>query len=86
MNISSAVVHAKPGAAEAVRAKLTATEGVEVHALSDEGKLIVTIEADSDRATADIYGSIGQMDGVLSIAMVYHQTESDPEMDISVEA
>ena len=82
MNISSAVVHAKPGTAEVVRAMLTAMAGVEIHAVSDEGKLIVTIEADGDRATADTYESIGQMDNVMSIAMVYHQTESDPDKEL----
>lgn len=86
VNISSAVVHARPGNAEAVRSALTAIEGVEVHAASAEGKLIVTIETDGDRATADTYESISRMDDVMSVAMVYHQLESDPEMEISVEA
>ena len=86
MNISSAIVHARPGAADSVRANLLALAGIEIHAVSAEGKMIVTIEADTDRATADTYESIGHMDDVLSVSLVYHQTESDPEMDISVEA
>ncbi len=86
MNISSAIVHAKPGAAGLVRTGLGALEGVEVHAVSDEGKLIVTIEAGDDRITTATFESIGQMAGVLSVALVYHQTESDPETYISAEA
>lgn len=82
LNISSAVVHAKPGTTEVVRALLMTIEGVEIHAISEDGKLIVTIEADGDRATADTYGSIGQMDNVMSVAMVYHQTESDPDKEL----
>lgn len=86
MNISSAIVHARPGAAEAVRAGLGALAGVEIHAVSNEGKLIVTIEADGDRDTTATFESIGQIADVLSVAMVYHQTESDPETYISAEA
>lgn len=82
MNISSAIVHARPGAAEAVRSLLAATEGVEVHAVSDEGKLIVTIETENDRGMADAFESIGRLDGVLSASMVFHQTESDPDKEV----
>ncbi len=86
LNISSVIVHAKPGTADSVQASLRAVAGVEVHAVSDEGKLIVTIETEDDRATASTYETIGQMDNVMSASMVYHQVESDPEMEISVEA
>ncbi|MGE5467428.1 MAG: chaperone NapD [Ignavibacteria bacterium] len=78
MNISSAIVHARPGALGAVRAAATAIDGVEVHA-EDDARLIVTIEADDDRSTADIFESLGRITDVLSVAMVYHRTEADPE-------
>jgi nitrate reductase NapD len=78
MNISSAIVHASPGAAGTVRAAIDAIAGVEVHA-ADDARLIVTIEADDNRATADIFESLGRLAGVLSVAMVYHQVETEPE-------
>lgn len=78
MNISSAIVNASPGAAGAVRAAIGALAGVEIHA-ADDARLIVTIEADDDRATADIFESLGRIAGVLSVSMVYHQVEPDPE-------
>jgi nitrate reductase NapD len=86
MNISSVIVIPHPDHIAAVRARLQEVVGVEVHAVSPEGKTIVTIEADDDRATSRIFESLGQLDGVLSASMVYHQNESDPEMEISVEA
>jgi len=82
MNISSAIVHARPGAVAVVQAGLAAMEGVEVHAVSPEGKLIVTIETEDDGSNAAAYGRIGQLDGVMSAAMVYHQTESEPDKEI----
>jgi len=84
VNISSAIVHARPGHAEAVRHALASTAGVEIHAVSTEGKLIVTIESPGDRETADTFTAIGQMEHVMSASMVYHQTESEPEAEIQV--
>ena len=86
MNISSAIIHARPGAVAAVQAGLAALAGVEVHAVSPEGKLIVTIESDDEGGNAATYQCIGQLDGVMSAAMVYHQCESEPEMEVPVEA
>ena len=82
MNISSAIVHARPGAVAIVQAGLAALEGVEVHAVSPEGKLIVTIETEDDGSNVATYERIGQLDGVMSAAMVYHQTESEPDKEI----
>lgn len=86
MNISSAIVHARPGAAAVVQAGLATLAGVEVHGVSPEGKMVVTIESEDDASNVAIYERIGQLDGVMSAAMVYHQTESEPEMEVSVEA
>lgn len=82
MNISSAIVHARPGKLSTVEAGLAGLAGVEVHAISVEGKLIVTIETEDDHSNVATYERIGQLDGVLSAAMVYHQTESEPFKEI----
>jgi len=86
LNISSAIVHARPGTATEVRARLAAVAGVEVHAVSDEGKMIVTIESGDDAATIATFETISTLAGVLSASMVYHQVESNPEVPIPVQA
>ena len=82
MNVSSLVVNARNGQALSVQALLTQLAGVEIHAASPEGKLIVTIETESDRETIAVYERIAKIDGVLSAAMVYHQIESEPDQEI----
>ena len=82
MNISSAIVHAHAANAAAVEARLTALTGVEVHGISPEGKIIVTIESDDEYSTVDTYTRIGQLEGVLATAMVFNQSESEPEKEI----
>jgi len=86
MNLSSLVVIPHPDHVEPLVAALNAIDGVEVAAVSPEGKLIATIEADGDRETIQTYELISQMDGLLSASMVYHQTEIEPETVISLEA
>jgi nitrate reductase NapD len=86
MNFSSVIVIPKPGHAEEVVAALGRLEGVEVAAVSPEGKIIATIEADGDRETVEIYEAMSVLDRVLSVSMVYHQKEDEPDLELSVAA
>jgi nitrate reductase NapD len=86
MNISSVIVIPHPDHIEAVRIRLQEIDGVELHAVSPEGKMIVTLETDDDRATTRTYEYLSLLDGVMSVSMVYHQQENEPEVGISVEA
>ena len=73
MNISGVIVHARPEKLVAVRQRLADIAGVEVHAASEDGKLIVTVEEESDRILADTVLSLRDVPGVLSASMVYHE-------------
>jgi periplasmic nitrate reductase NapD len=86
MNISSVIVIPHPERIELVRQSLQTLESVELHAVSPEGKMIVTLETEGDRETTELYEKISLLDGVMSASMVFHQKESDPETVISVEA
>ncbi len=81
MNISSIIVYAKPAELASVRGSLEQLPGVEVHAATDDGKLVVTIESETDGETAGTFDRINLMDGVMSAAMVFNQFESDPERE-----
>lgn len=81
MNISSVIVHAKPTEFQSVRGNLEQIPGVEIHAATDDGKIVITIESETDGETASTFDRINVMDGVMSAAMVFHQFESDPEKE-----
>lgn len=82
MHISSLIVHARPGVADGFRARIAALPGVELHAVADDGRMIVTVESEDEHATCSAYETIERLDGVLSVALVYHQFESDPDKEI----
>jgi nitrate reductase NapD len=83
MNISSAIVYGRPEQEAALRAQLAAMVGVEVHAATEDGKLVISIEADDDRNAAATYEAIERSPGVLSMALVYQQTEPNPEQELA---
>lgn len=78
-NISSLIVGVHPESCGAVQAQLAALSGVEVHAVADDGRMVVTIESDGDDATVQTFETIRQLPGVLSASMVYHQYETNPD-------
>jgi nitrate reductase NapD len=82
MNISGIVVHASPDKIDKVRTMLEKIAGVEVHAASAEGKMVVTIEKPCDREITDLFDEISKISGVLSTAMVYHHFEPDIETTV----
>jgi nitrate reductase NapD len=86
MNISSVIVIPHPERVADVVAALGELPGVEVALVSPEGKIITTIESEGDAETVRAYEVISLLDGVMSASMVYHQKETEPEVEITVTA
>ncbi|MCL2830195.1 MAG: chaperone NapD [Betaproteobacteria bacterium] len=82
MDISSIIVSPHPESVEKVKAWLSTVPGVETHATATDGRIIATIEADTDEEAVRTYESIGRQDGVLSVSLVYHQYEPDPNEEV----
>lgn len=84
MNISGVLIHTRPSNIENLRQRLEAIRGVEVHAISENGKLVVTVEEDDVRLLADKVTQLQDIPDVLSVAMIYHHSEEvDEEQDVS---
>ncbi|MBT9519425.1 MAG: chaperone NapD [Dechloromonas sp.] len=79
MNISSVILGVLPADAAVVSKSLRELEGVEVHAVGEDGRMIVTIESGDQDNTSNIFEAIRQTPGVISASLVYHQYESDPD-------
>lgn len=86
VNISSAIVIPHPDHIQAVVERLKQVDGVEVAAVSPEGRIVITLEGADDRETVTAYETVSLLDGVMSASMVYHQKESDPEAEITLAA
>jgi len=75
MNICGVLVLARRGERERVKERLEQQPGVEVHALTEEGRLVVTVEDESHKVTADGVLGLQDVEGVLSAAMIYQYSD-----------
>jgi len=82
VNISSVVVNPHPGWGWAVRMTLEEMAGVEVHAVSSDGRILITLECPGDGEAAEAFEAVRRTTGVLSAALVYMHTEENPNQEI----
>ncbi|MDR2186657.1 MAG: chaperone NapD [Azonexus sp.] len=75
MNISSAILYVAPARLDAACALLAAMPGVDIHARSASGKVVITIEDDDTDAAAERYAALHGLPGVASVAMVYQYSD-----------
>jgi periplasmic nitrate reductase NapD len=71
INVCGVLVFARPEHIKTVRKKLEEEEGVEVHASTENGRLVVTVEKEDQQQTGDMLNRIQALDHVISASMVY---------------
>ncbi len=81
MNISGVLVHAHPEQADDVKTRLLEIPGVEVHAVTENGRLIITVEDDDEKMVADTMLNLHQCEGVISAAMIYQFGNDDEDLE-----
>lgn len=72
-HVSSLVVLTQPTLRHQLAEEIAALDGAEIHAVTDEGKLVVTLEGASQRPIMAAIDAISAMPGVLSASLIYHQ-------------
>jgi periplasmic nitrate reductase NapD len=77
MHIAGIVVRTRPQSVPEVRARAAGIGGVEVHAVTDDGRLVVTVEGPDRRVVADGLFALNGLPQVLSAVMVYEQSDSE---------
>lgn len=82
-NICGVLVHARPGKAHQVGQVLEQLPGVEIHSLTDNDRLVITIEGETRSFVADTMSDFHKVEHVLSTAMVYQYSDLDTEQEMS---
>ena len=74
-SVAGVVVHTRPENREAVAERLELLHGVEVHAINEEGKLVVTVEEEpGERFIIDRITEINNIEGVINSSLVFSQS------------
>ncbi|MBD2749660.1 chaperone NapD [Microvirga sp. BT688] len=80
-HISSLVVHSRPDRVQSIIESIGSIEGAEVHGGADTGKLIVTLETDTESQVVERINAIQLLDGVLAATLVFHHFEPVQERE-----
>lgn len=75
MNISGVLVRSRPELVDRVVAALCRLDGVEVHAQTASGKIVVTLEREDAGAAMDTVTAFHDIQGLLSASLIYEQTD-----------
>lgn len=75
-HVASFIVLTRPDVFAQTCALLPTLPGTELHQHDQNGKIIITIEADSTARISEVTNVIGRQDGVLACNMVFHQFEN----------
>jgi len=75
MPISGIVVTCTAANAENVALQLVEVHGVEVHAVLPDGKIVAVVEADTVEGEVELVTGLGEIEGVVSVQLAYHNFE-----------
>lgn len=71
LNVCGVLVHAQPEFSHAVCTELATEPGVEIHAVTDDGRIVLTLEKETRQQTGDTLTQFQYLDHVLSTSLVY---------------
>ena len=80
-HISSLVIHSRPERVSSIVESLGLIEGAEIHGVADTGKLIVTLETETESQVVERINAIQLLDGVLAATLVFHHFEPVQERE-----
>lgn len=78
MNISGVIIRTQPEHQAAVRDRLLAIPGVELHAEDDGGRMVVTVEDGESWSTQDSLLQVHMVEGAMSASLVYQYSDDVP--------
>ncbi len=80
-NVCGVLVHARGEKAGNVAELLREMPGTEVHTVTDDGRLVVTVEDTDEQLAIDTIGKLADVAGVISTSLVYHEFDDDDNDD-----
>ena len=77
MSISGLVLHVRPERVSQVSSEIIRIQGVEVHAVGEGGKMVVTVDCPDDKDATETFTKLGDVEGVLATSLIYNYFETD---------
>lgn len=75
IHIVGLIVHARHARINSIAQTINTMDGAEIHAMSEQGKLVVTIEANGSGEIVHAIETMQTLPGVYSVSLVYQHHE-----------
>jgi nitrate reductase NapD len=76
VHIAGVLIKAFPHNIQVVTQRLTAFPGTEVHEVSPEGNMVITVEATAEeKNVVDIITQLSVLEGVLDASLIFHHND-----------
>ena len=75
MPVSGIVLTCEAGCVDAVAVRIAALEGVEVHGVLPDGRIVAVVEADTVDDEVALVSELQEIEGVVSVQLAYHNFE-----------
>jgi len=75
MPISGIVVSCAHDQADAVANQISALDGIEIHGVLPDGKIVAVIETDTVDAEVELVAHLHEINGVETVNLAYHNFE-----------
>ncbi len=79
MNIAGVLLQVHPDRLDEVRSALDRFPGVEVHKVTEDGRLLVTVEEEDPQGGTVL--AVHRLEGVLAASVAYHHFEPEDDRD-----
>ncbi|NRA69524.1 MAG: chaperone NapD [Gammaproteobacteria bacterium] len=77
VHVAGVLVKAFPQNCQNLANQLNALPGTEVHEITTEGAMVVTVESsDKEKNIVDIITHLSQLDGVLDTSLIFHHNDA----------
>jgi len=75
MPVSGIVLSCNAKCAEDVASRIAVLDGVEVHGVLPDGRIIAVVEADTVDGEVALVSDLNHVEGVISVGLAYHNFE-----------
>jgi nitrate reductase NapD len=81
LHVASLIAHVRPEQLQSLKHWLAHFSNIEIHAESEQGKLVLVTESDGEQEILRILDELRAQTGVLNAALVYHEQIALEELE-----
>lgn len=75
MPVSGVIITCTEGCSEKVSSRISSINGIEVHGILPDGRIVAVVEADTVDGEVDLVAGLHEVEGIQAVGLAYHNFE-----------